>query len=207
MLDCILRTLGFPVESMRKDAWLLPNKISYVRIGLFWVPAVILGTLGDTTWGRIAAFVMFVLVAATDGIDGYLARRRGETSEWGTFIDPVADKLLVVATAITVYFVDVDRPDAWLFGLFLLVSVAREVTLAPLIWWRQRKVVPPTLLGKVKMVVQSAVVVAWLLPPSLVTDSLAQELTEFGILVVLGSWLEYLYRFVLKSAPSAWISR
>ena len=74
----------------------LPNLICLARIALVW-PTVVALQAGDYA----LSVVLFVIAAVSDGLDGYLAKRFGWTSEFGKFIDPLADKLLLVAVFVT----------------------------------------------------------------------------------------------------------
>jgi cardiolipin synthase len=74
----------------------LPNLICLARIALVW-PTVVALQAGDYA----LSVVLFVIAAVSDGLDGYLAKRFGWTSEFGKFIDPFADKLLLVAVFVT----------------------------------------------------------------------------------------------------------
>lgn len=197
MLAILVKVFGIPLESMKRDAWSLPNKISYVRLALCWLPAlfVVIGPEGSVL--RWIAFVLFIVIAATDGVDGAVARKRKLTSDWGRWLDPVADKLLVVLSFLAIYLVNLGNADtsvAWLFWL----SLAREVTLAPAIYLVQRRVVSPTLLGKCKMILQCVAVGAWLLPVvAQVWVGIRWWLTLIAIALVVVSWVEYLVRFVI----------
>ena len=74
----------------------LPNLICLARIALVW-PIVAALQAGD----HELSVILFVVAAVSDGLDGYLAKRFGWTSEFGKFIDPLADKLLLVAVFVT----------------------------------------------------------------------------------------------------------
>lgn len=79
----------------------LPNSITLARIA---VTPVLFGLIFvDTFAARLAAFVLFVLAGVSDVWDGYLARRRGQITDFGTLADPIADKLLLVATFVPFY--------------------------------------------------------------------------------------------------------
>ena len=121
---------GFPLESMKQNWRTWPNLFSSLRIALSWLPAYLLVTGSQDATLRWWALITFVLIAATDGIDGWLARKLNQTSEWGMFIDPIGDKLLVAFTFIALYAVNWEGPT----GLFLAVTVwvmfAREFILA-----------------------------------------------------------------------------
>ena len=115
------RSGGPPPETLRGQAlhpWTLPNAVGFVRLGLvpvFLVLALDSGDGRDTT-----ATVLFVLIAWGDQLDGMLARVTGQYSRLGALLDPLTDRLLVIAGAIV----------AWEFDLLprwaLLVLAARE---------------------------------------------------------------------------------
>src|SRR3981081_3515850 len=77
----------------------LPNSLTVVRIML--VPALVVALLGDTPAGAVLAAVVFALASLTDFVDGYLARARDSVTTFGKLMDPLADKLLIVAALIS----------------------------------------------------------------------------------------------------------
>jgi CDP-diacylglycerol--glycerol-3-phosphate 3-phosphatidyltransferase len=95
---------------------------------------------------------VFALAAITDWFDGYLARRWGETSAFGAFLDPVADKLIVVAALIMLVWLE--RADAWL----AIIIIGREIAISALREWMAQigasRSVAVHMLGKVKTVTQ-----------------------------------------------------
>jgi len=86
------------------------------------------------SWHYLVACVIFVLAAITDGLDGYYARKLGQTSALGAFLDPVADKLMV---AVVLVLLVEDDPDNWSFWLALpaAVIIGREITISALREW------------------------------------------------------------------------
>jgi CDP-diacylglycerol--glycerol-3-phosphate 3-phosphatidyltransferase len=98
------------------------------------------------------ATVIFIAAAITDWFDGYLARKWNQTSAFGAFLDPVADKLMVAAALIVL--VELGRTDA----IVALIIVGREITISALREWMaqigQSKNVAVSLIGKVKTVTQ-----------------------------------------------------
>ena len=107
----------------------LPTILTWARIvaiplivGVFYLP------LGDATRNWVAT-VMFVVFAATDWLDGYLARKLNQTSAFGAFLDPVADKILVCAALLVL--VKLDRVDV----LVALVIIGREIAISSLREW------------------------------------------------------------------------
>jgi CDP-diacylglycerol--glycerol-3-phosphate 3-phosphatidyltransferase len=73
--------------------WNVPNTLTALRILL--IPVFVLVFYTPFGWAHLVTAVIFALAAITDWLDGYLARRLGETSRFGAFLDPVADKLIV----------------------------------------------------------------------------------------------------------------
>ena len=101
---------------------------------------------------NMAATVLFIVVALTDWADGYLARRLNQTSSFGAFLDPVADKFLVSASLLIL--VQLDRLDA----LVALVIIGREIAISALREWMAQigasRSVAVHMIGKVKTTVQ-----------------------------------------------------
>lgn len=80
----------------------LPNQLTILRIAL---TPVLLYALGiDTLAGRYLAFFIFLIASLTDWYDGYVARRFGDITKWGKFLDPLADKVLVLSTFFALAF-------------------------------------------------------------------------------------------------------
>jgi CDP-diacylglycerol--glycerol-3-phosphate 3-phosphatidyltransferase len=98
--------------------WNLPNAITFFRVVL--VPVLMTFLLVDVKYGDLFALAVFVLAAASDSLDGYLARRFRQTTALGAFLDPLADKLLVAAALISL--VQIDKVSA----AVAMVVIARE---------------------------------------------------------------------------------
>ena len=133
----------------------VPNLVTLSRIVL--IPLIIgIYYLPDgwhTDHGRnAAATLVFVLAATTDWLDGYLARRLNQTSAFGAFLDPVADKLIVVGALIALLYLN--RVDM----LVALIIVGREIAISALREWMakvgQARSVAVAFIGKLKTVVQ-----------------------------------------------------
>src|SRR5438270_10058823 len=84
------------------------------------VPVLVVALLGNTPGGDVLAAVVFALASLTDFIDGYLARARNSITTFGKLMDPIADKLLIVAALVVL--VSVARLQAWV----AMVIIARE---------------------------------------------------------------------------------
>ena len=101
---------------------------------------------------NVIATTIFITAAITDWLDGYLARKWNQTSAFGAFLDPVADKLMVAAALIVL--VELGRTDA----IVALIIVGREITISALREWMaqlgQSKNVAVSLMGKIKTVSQ-----------------------------------------------------
>lgn len=102
----------------------LPNVLTVGRI--FLVPVLVAALLGGVPGGDVLAAVVFAIASLTDYVDGWLARQRDEITAFGKLMDPIADKLLVIAALVSL--VSLDRLAAWV----AMVIIARElaVTLA-----------------------------------------------------------------------------
>ena len=133
----------------------IPTIMTWARIaaipfivGVFYLPDELINAADK----NLAATVMFVLFAATDWLDGYLARKLNQTSSFGAFLDPVADKFLVCACVLVL--VHLGRTDVFV----ALIIIGREIAISALREWMAQigasKSVAVHMIGKVKTVVQ-----------------------------------------------------
>jgi CDP-diacylglycerol--glycerol-3-phosphate 3-phosphatidyltransferase len=132
----------------------VPNVLTLVRILL--VPVLVVALLQTTPHGSTVAAIVFAAAAITDGVDGWIARRRKSVTTFGKVMDPIADKLLIAAALISL--VSLDRLDAWV----AMVIIAREFAVSGLraAAGAQGAVIPANRLGKAKTVLQVAMVLA-----------------------------------------------
>ena len=132
----------------------LPNLLTVARI--LAVPVLVVALLDETPNGDTFAAVVFALAALTDGLDGYIARSRGSVTTFGKLMDPVADKLLIVAALISL--VSLGRLAAWV----AMVIISREfaVTALRAVAAEQGVVISASWLGKLKTILQVAAVFA-----------------------------------------------
>jgi CDP-diacylglycerol---glycerol-3-phosphate 3-phosphatidyltransferase len=98
----------------------LPNVLTLLRILL--VPVIVVALLNETANGDLLAAIVFALASATDAMDGYLARARNAITTFGKLMDPIADKLLIIAALVAL--VSLNRLAAWV----AMVIIARELT-------------------------------------------------------------------------------
>lgn len=133
----------------------IPTIMTWARIfaiplivGVFYLPE----NLANVGERNLAATIMFVVFAWTDWLDGFLARKLNQTSSFGAFLDPVADKFLVCACVLVL--VHLQRTDVFV----ALVIIGREIAISALREWMAQigasKSVAVHMIGKLKTVVQ-----------------------------------------------------
>lgn len=109
-------------------SWNLPNILTWARIVM--IPILGLMFLLPHPWSNVVAAAIFGVAAVTDWFDGYLARRWNQTSAFGAFLDPVADKLIVAVALIAVLTANASAalaiPIAVIIGREIAVSALRE---------------------------------------------------------------------------------
>lgn len=137
----------------------LPNILTLLRIAL--IPVLVGIYWLDWRWIHVAVTAIFVLAAITDWLDGWLARKLNQTSAFGAFLDPVADKLMV-ATALVLVATD-DRImdyvfDRRVFVIMIAVIIGREIVVSALREWMaelgKRASVAVSFVGKFKTTAQ-----------------------------------------------------
>ena len=136
----------------------LPNWITVGRIAL--VPVFLVLAYGHSTLAAVAAFAVFVLASVSDTIDGRLARLRGETTKAGSFLDPLADKLLLAGALLVL--VDHRGFPLWAALVIALREVAVQVLRTQIV--RGGGDLPASPMGKLKTFLQGIMVGWWLLP-------------------------------------------
>lgn len=143
--------------------WTLPNLLSLFRIAII-PPLVYLLTFPDRLPSLAAAFLFF-LGSLSDFFDGYLARRRRSVSDIGRILDPVADKLLIIATLIMLAAIDRGSEEPGVPAWLVVIVVTREtaVTLLRCVALTEGIVMEAEDLGKYKFILQSFAVIGLLL--------------------------------------------
>src|SRR5580658_4831594 len=140
------------VQAVPPTPWTVPNILTWIRIAA--IPLVIVAFYAPYHWANVAACVVFAAAGITDTLDGYLARKLGQITRLGAFLDPVADKL-IVATALVLL---VSRDTHALVVLMAIVIIGREIAISALREWMaelgQRRKVAVSLLGKYKTIFQ-----------------------------------------------------
>lgn len=142
----------------------IPTFLTLLRI--FIIPLVMIGYYLPFTWAHPVAAIIFLLACITDWLDGFLARRFAQMTKLGAFLDPIADKLLVVVALVLV----VGENLIPLLAIPAAVIVAREVAISALREWMaelgKRASVAVTFVAKVKTTLQmvALILLLWYLP-------------------------------------------
>lgn len=172
----------------------IPNSLTLIRILL--IPVFIVVFYLQYKWSHMLAAAIFTLAAVTDLLDGYLARKLGQTSKLGAFLDPVADKLMV---AVALVLLVQQHPTIWL-ALPAAVIIGREITVSALREWMAelgaRRKVAVSFLGKFKTVVQMiALILLIFRDPLFGLPTYETGVVALYIAAILTLWsmLQYLY--------------
>ncbi|MCB6183116.1 CDP-diacylglycerol--glycerol-3-phosphate 3-phosphatidyltransferase [Leeia sp. TBRC 13508] len=175
----------------------LPTLLTWLRIvliplfiGIYYLPEKWL-PMPDK---NLTATAFFVLAAVTDWFDGYLARKLNQTSSFGAFLDPVADKLMVAAAL--VMLVQLGRADA----MFAVIIIGREITISALREWMAglgaRKSVAVSYVGKLKTAAQMIAITAllfdWQFASGTDTRMVGRGLLVIAVILTLWSMVYYL---------------
>ena len=174
----------------------LPNSLTISR--LVAIPVLMALLLLRFPYHDQVAAALFIAFSLTDTLDGQIARRRGTVSDFGKFLDPLADKLFVLAVLIVL--VQEGLVAAWvvvvIFSRELIITILRSVGAG------QGRVIAAAPLGKTKTVTQMAAVTLLILQrpyPALVP--LADIAVAIAVVFTLGSGLDYLWRFRYLIGP------
>ena len=166
-----------------------PNIISVARLLL--APVLVLLVLADDRPAAYIAAAVFVIGAATDGLDGYLARRHQATTRLGQWLDPLADKALVAAAIVTL--TALGRFPLWA----AIVIVVRELGISVLRAWlgTRGRAMPASWWGKAKTAAQMLVVVLFLLPDLGPTAAAVRTwLLVLAVALTVWSAVDYVWR-------------
>lgn len=181
----------------------IPNLLTWLRILL--IPLVVAIYYFPATWlspqeANLFATAVFAVAAVTDWLDGYLARTLNQTSAFGAFLDPVADKLMVAAALIVL--VKLGRVDA----IIALIIIGREIAISALREWMAKigesKSVAVSFIGKVKTTAQMIAILLLLYhAPVLGIDAPAVGTGLIYIAAILTLWsMAYYLKMALPQA-------
>ncbi len=169
----------------------LANKLTLSRI--FLVPVFMFVLLTRISFGEYIAAAIFIIAASTDGLDGYIARKRKEVTNLGKLMDPLADKLLISAALISL--VELKAVSAWI----AVVIIGREffVTGLRAVVASEGVVIAASKLGKIKTVSQIVAISALLLNDflqSLLNIEFGKYAIYVAMLFTVWSGIDYFYR-------------
>jgi CDP-diacylglycerol--glycerol-3-phosphate 3-phosphatidyltransferase/cardiolipin synthase len=182
----------------------VPNLLTWLRIIL--IPLFVGIFYFEKSWvsgpnQNLVATIIFTAAAVTDWLDGWLARKLNQTSAFGAFLDPVADKLMVAAALITL--VQLERVDA----IIALIIIGREITISALREWMAKigeaKSIAVSFIGKIKTVSQMVAV-----PLLLYHDPLGafdpQQVGTWLIVLAAVLTLASMAYYIKVALPQAW---
>lgn len=166
----------------------LPNKLTVLRVCM--VPVFVFLMLWDGLGasGKYAAAAIFILASATDYLDGYLARKNNLVTDFGKFMDPIADKLLVCSAMICL--VEKDALAAWI----VIIIIGREFIISGfrLVASDKGTVIAASYWGKFKTVFQMVMVILLILDLGGIFDTIAQIVIWIALILTVVSLVDYL---------------
>ena len=167
-------------EKLSTEIWNLPNALTLFRI--FLVPFLVVVLLTKFSGREFVGLGIFLVAAITDFFDGWIARRRNQTTRMGALMDPIADKLLMSAAFISLVEMDPTHVPAWM----VVIIIGREFAVSGLrsIAAQQGVTIAASPLGKGKMVSQ-VVAISLLI--------LGYELGQFRVVGTVALWAVVLF--------------
>ncbi|WP_092008542.1 CDP-diacylglycerol--glycerol-3-phosphate 3-phosphatidyltransferase [Marinobacter daqiaonensis] len=169
----------------------LPNILTLSRIVM--IPVFVVVFYLPVEWRYVASAAIFGIAAATDWLDGYLARKLDQSTPFGAFLDPVADKLMV-AVALTVL---IEEHASILLTIPATIIIGREIVISALREWMaevgSRASVAVSYIGKIKTTAQMVAIIMLLAaPPGILMAHLGIALLYLAALLTLWSMMLYL---------------
>ena len=122
----VARPQPVPRETLSNEIWNLPNALTLLRI--FLVTFLVVVLLTKFSGREYAGLAIFLVAAITDFFDGWVARRRNQTTRMGALLDPIADKLLMSAAFISLVEMDPKHVPAWM----VVIIIGREFAVSGL---------------------------------------------------------------------------
>ncbi|OJA04979.1 CDP-diacylglycerol--glycerol-3-phosphate 3-phosphatidyltransferase [Halomonas sp. QHL1] len=169
----------------------IPNILTLARIA--FIPLLVVLFYLPFSWSMPVAAGLFGLASITDWLDGYLARRWNQSTPFGAFLDPVADKLMVVVALALL----IERYDTLVLTLPALVIIGREIVISALREWMaemgKRGMVAVSWVGKLKTTLQMvSLLILLALPPTHEFALLGVVVLYTAALLTLWSMIQYL---------------
>lgn len=169
----------------------IPIYLTLFRIIL--IPFFVLAYYIPGSWSAFFAALIFMSAAFTDLFDGYLARKLGQTTRFGAFLDPVADKIMVTIALLLI----TEHYNSWWITIPAIIMISREIIISALREWMaeigKRNNVAVSIIGKIKAVSQMTAL-TWLLwrPCSLVINA-GLVVLYIATILTLWSMCQYLW--------------
>ncbi|CAA0091789.1 CDP-diacylglycerol--glycerol-3-phosphate 3-phosphatidyltransferase [BD1-7 clade bacterium] len=139
----------------------IPNALTLFRLVL--IPVFVIVFYIPSQWSYLISAIVFFVAGWTDWLDGYLARKLNQTTPFGAFLDPVADKLMVSIALVVL----VERFAVWYFTLPAIIIIGREIIISALREWMaelgKRTSVAVSYIGKIKTMAQMGAIFLFLL--------------------------------------------
>ncbi|MFL6244545.1 MAG: CDP-diacylglycerol--glycerol-3-phosphate 3-phosphatidyltransferase [Thermoanaerobaculia bacterium] len=189
-------------EKLSNEVWNLPNALTLLRI--FLVPVLVVVLLTKFTAREFVGLGIFLVAAVTDFFDGWLARRRNQTTKLGALLDPIADKLLMSAAFISLVEMDPLHVPAWM----VVIIIGREFAVSGLrsIAAQQGVTIAASPLGKGKMISQVIAISLLILGYELGQFRVIGKVALWGVMFfALVSGVDYFIKFsraVLRDQPT-----
>ncbi len=181
-----------PPRNESTEIWNLPNALTLLRI--FLVPFLVVVLLTKFVGREFVGLAIFLVAAITDFFDGWLARRRNQTTRMGALLDPIADKLLMSAAFISLVEMDPHHVPAWM----VVIIIGREFAVSGLrsIAAQQGVTISASSLGKGKMVSQVIAISLLILGYELGTFRIIGTVALWAVvLFALASGVDYFMKF------------
>lgn len=174
--------------------WTIPNQITLFRILL--IPVFIIVFYLPVSWNYFGAFAVFWVAAISDALDGYLARKLNQSSPFGAFIDPVADKLMVAAALIMI----AEDYQTWYIAVPAMIMISREIFISALREFMssrgKRDNVAVSTLGKYKTAAQMLGIMGLIWQPN-ESDALLNFLYVPHELIIVAAYIFYAIATIL----------
>ena len=177
---------------MKKTALNVPNTLSLIRVLL--VPAFVLTLVlmrDVAVWGLVVPSVIFLLTALTDMLDGKIARKYNLVTDFGKFIDPLADKFMVIGSQIAIMaylFLIGESTEALIFMGLVLLILLRELGVTSLrlvVAGKSGIVVAASMLGKIKTVSQMVGTLVIILEPLIFPFSAESHIIAYALMALM----------------------
>ena len=193
--------------NMKRSSMNLPNTLSIIRVCLVPIFVATLIFMRDIAiWGVVVPAVVYILTALTDMLDGKIARKYGLVTDFGKFIDPLADKFMVLSSMITILVWMMLRGDVTLAPVFVwvvLIILLRELGVTSLrlvVAGKSGIVVAASMLGKIKTVSQMVGTVVLIVEPVIPFFS-ENHILSYAVMAVMAfttlfSGLDYLKAYL-----------